>query len=136
MIDVRVQSGDFDPGRQIERLRELGRAAVVSSVASAEAKDDVEAVVLEHYAAMARPELVRIAEEADARWPLAGILLLHRHGRIAPGDAILLIAVASSDHGAAIEGLAFIADAVRERAPFWRKDIVGEGAGRWVEVQR
>src|SRR3546814_11279667 len=80
MIDVRVQSADFDPGRQLERLRELGRGAVASLLGIAEADGDVTSIVVEHYAAMARVELGRIADEAPGRWPLSGIILNHRPG--------------------------------------------------------
>src|SRR3546814_10270835 len=98
MIDVRVQSADFDPGRQLERLRELGRGAVASLLGIAEADGDVTSIVVEHYAAMARVELGRIADEAQGRWPLSGIILIHRHGSFGLGDRILFVGAASSDH--------------------------------------
>lgn len=133
MIDVRVQSADFDPGRQLERLRGLGRGAVASHLCIAEVADDVTSILVEHYAAMAKGELGRIAEEAQARWPLSGIIVIHRHGSFVPGDRILFVGAASSDHQAALEACAYLARSVGERAPFWRKEQLAGGGSRWME---
>ncbi len=133
MIDVRVQSGDFDPGAQLARLAERGAAAIGSLVVHATAGEEVSAVVLEHYAAMARPELTRIAEEASARLPLASVILIHRHGRIAPLERILFVGVAAADGASANESCAFLARAVHARAPFWRREILAAGGHRWVK---
>jgi molybdopterin synthase catalytic subunit len=133
MIDVRVQSADFDPGRQMERLSELGQASVIARLKLVETAGDVERIVIEHYAGMAKAELGRIAEEASGRWPLAGIILIHRHGSLMPGDRLSFIGVAASDDGAAREAGAFLAEAVRGRAPFWRQERLAGGATRWAE---
>jgi molybdopterin synthase catalytic subunit len=132
MIDVRIQAADFDAGRQLARLAELGKAAIASLVLLAEAEEDVTEIVVEHYPAMAKAELGRIAAEADSRWELDGIILMHRHGRIVPGDQLLLIAVASSSTRAAQEACSYLAAQARERAPFWRKEILAAGASRWA----
>ncbi|HEV2747392.1 MAG TPA: molybdenum cofactor biosynthesis protein MoaE [Allosphingosinicella sp.] len=132
MIDVRVQTGDFDPGRQIERLRGLGAAAIVGSLAIIEAGADVQEVRVEHYPAMAKAELARIAGEAAKQWPLGGIVVVHRYGRFAPGARLLLIGVAAARHGAALEAVAYLQRAIRARAPFWRKDLLAGGGSRWV----
>ena len=132
MIDVRVQAADFDAGRQLARLAELGKAAIASLVLLAEAEEDVTEIVVEHYPAMAKAELGRIAAEAAERWPLAGIILMHRHGRVAPGNQLLLVAIASSDTGAAEEACSYVAAQARERAPFWRKEILAGGSSRWA----
>jgi molybdopterin synthase catalytic subunit len=131
MIDVRVQSGDFDPGHQLERLRALGRPAIASLLVASEAADDVTALVVEHYAGMARAELERIAAEAGERWPLDGIILIHRHGRFAPGDRLLFVGVAAQAREAAFASVPFLAAAIRERAPFWRKELLAGGGARW-----
>ena len=133
MIDVRVQSGDFDCGRQMERLRELGRGAASSVLGSIEVEDEVAEVLVEHYSGMAKAELQRIAEEAQERWPVAGIILIHRYGRFAPGDRILFVGAACSDRKAAMEACAFLAEAIDARAPFWRKDMLSGGGSRWTE---
>jgi molybdopterin synthase catalytic subunit len=132
VIDVRVQAGDFDPGHQLERLRALGRPAIASLLVTAEAGDDVTAVVVEHYANMAKAELARIAAEAAERWPLEGVILIHRHGRFAPGDRLLFVGVAARARGAAFASVEFLAAATRARAPFWRKDLLAGGGGRWT----
>ena len=131
MIDVRVQAGDFDPGRQLKRLEELGAGSVASFTAAAAAAQDVEALHIDHYPALARSELGRIAAEAQARWPLAGIILVHRHGRIQPGARLAFAAVASSEAEAALAACAFLAEALRRRAPFWRKELLAAGGERW-----
>ena len=132
MIDVRVQATDFNAGRQFARLAELGKAAIASLVLLAEASEDVTAVIVDHYPAMAKAELGRIAAEADARWPLEGIILMHRHGRMAPGDQLLFVAIASSSTKAAEEACSYIAAQTCLRAPFWRKEILTGGGSRWT----
>lgn len=134
MIDVRIQGGDFDPGAQLKRLEELGSACVLSFTAAAEAAEDVEALLIDHYPALARSELGRIAAEAEVRWPLAGVILIHRHGRIAPGARLAFAAVAAREPGAALEACAFLAEALRRRAPFWRKELLTGGGERWREA--
>jgi molybdopterin synthase catalytic subunit len=131
MIDVRVQAGDFEPGAQLKRLEELGAGRVLSFTAAALAADDVEALLIDHYPALARSELGRIAAEAEARWPLAGLILIHRHGRIAPGARLAFAAVASPDDEAAFAACAFLAEALSRRAPFWRKELLIGGGERW-----
>ena len=131
MIDVRAQAADFDPGRQLARLAELGLRAGASFVAAVAAEEAVEKVVIEHHAALAKNELARIAREAGERWPLGGIILVHRHGRLAPGERIALAAVASEDHDAALQACAWLAEALRTRAPFWRRDMLADGTERW-----
>ena len=131
VIDARVQAGDFDPGRQLARLGELRKAALASFVGRVEAGDEVESVWIDHHAGLARPELLAIAEEALARWPLAGAILIHRQGRLAPGDRVLFAATAASSVDAAEQACAWIVGQIRERAPFWRKDLLADGSAKW-----
>lgn len=133
MIDIRVQSGDFDAGRQIARLEELGPGGIATLIVHAAGGDEVSAVVIEHYAAMAKAELARIADEAGARWPLAGSILIHRHGRLARGERLLFVAVAARDHSVALEACTFLAGEVGRRAPFWRRDMLAGGGSRWAK---
>lgn len=135
MIDVRIQAGEFDPGSQLRRFEELGRAAIASFVALAEAGEEVTEVMIEHHAVLAKNELGHIAAEADGRWPLAGIILIHRHGRLAPGSRLAMAAVAAADQAAALEACAFLAEALRTRAPFWRKELKADGTGKWIEAR-
>jgi molybdopterin synthase catalytic subunit len=130
MIDARVQAADFDPGRQLRRLEEFGGAAVASFTALAAGPGLAEARV-GHYPALARRELARIGAEAAARWPLAGVIIIHRHGTLAPGARLAFAAAAATDAAAALEACGFLVDALRTRAPFWRKDIAADGTARW-----
>ena len=131
VVDARVQAGDFDPGRQLARLGELKKTAVASFIGRVEAGVEVEEIWIDHYAAMARTELLRIGEEAMGRWPLGGAILIHRYGRLRPGDRVLFAAAASSAPEAAEQACAWLVDQARARAPFWRKDILADGNGRW-----
>ena len=131
MIDVRVQGGDFDPGRQLARLGDLRRKAVASFVGRLEADGDVTEILVDHYPPLARVELGRIADEAGQRWPLAGIILIHRHGRLRPGDRILFAGAAAAEIEAAGDACAFLVAAMRARLPFWRKDMLADGSGHW-----
>lgn len=132
MIDIRVQAGSFDPGRQIHRLKELGQAGLASFTGTLVAGEEVSEVQIEHYPALAKSELARIAEEAEARWSLAGAIIIHRHGRFSSGEQVLFAAAACADPAGAIEACAFLVAAVRERAPFWRKDLLADGTSRWI----
>lgn len=132
MIDVRVQAADFDPGRQLARLEQLGYAAVAGFTAVADCAEDVEGLQIDHYPALAKSELAAVAAEAEARWPLAGIILVHRHGRLAPGDRLAFAAAASADRAAALAACAFLVEALATRAPFWRKELLPGDASRWA----
>lgn len=132
MIDIRVQAGDFDAGRQLGRLEELRSAGVAGLTGLLEAAGHVTGILVDHYPALAKAELARIAEEAQAQWPLAGLILIHRHGRLQPGERILFAGTAAADRAAALEACAFLAEALRTRAPFWRKDLLADGSGRWA----
>ena len=131
MIDVRIQSADFDAGAQIERLAELRLAGLAAFVARLEAREDVDEIWIDHHAGLARAELGRIVEEAGAKWPLGGLVLIHRQGRIEPGGQALFAGTAASSASAAQQACAWIVDQVRARAPFWRKDVLTDGAIRW-----
>lgn len=133
VVDARVQSGDFDPGRQLARLGELRKAALASFVGRVEAGGEVESIWIDHHAGLARAELLRIGEEALGRWPLAGAILIHRHGRLNPSDRVLFAAAAASSVDSAEQACAWIVAQMRERAPFWRKDVLADGTGRWFE---
>ncbi len=83
--------------------------------------------MLEHYPGMAEAEIARHAEEALSRWPLTGLTIIHRFGRIVPGENIVLVVTASSHREAAFQGAEFLMDYLKTRAPFWKRE---EGAVR------
>ena len=134
MIDVRVQAGDFDPGRQLARLGDLKKAALASFTARIEADEQVTGFWIDHYAPLAKAELTRIAEEASRRWPLAGIILIHRHGRLEPCDRLLFAGVTASEAAAAEQACAYLVEAMRTEAPFWRKELHADGSGHWLKA--
>ena len=131
MIDVRIQSTDFDPGAQIERLASLHKAGIASFVACLEAGENVAQIRIDHQPNLARAELARIAEQAEKQWTVAGIVLIHRHGKMAPGQRIFFAGVASPDIEGAQRACAWMVAQVRRRAPFWRKEMLSDGTGRW-----
>ncbi|TIR88758.1 MAG: molybdenum cofactor biosynthesis protein MoaE, partial [Mesorhizobium sp.] len=94
------------------------------------------ALELEHYPGMAEAEIGRIATEAIGRWPLQGLTVVHRHGKIAPGENIVLVVAASAHRQAAFEAANFLMDYLKSRAPFWKKEHRADGSeGGWVEAK-
>lgn len=136
---VRVQTEDFDPAAESRRLTEGRRdvGAVVSFTGLCRDENGrLEALELEHYPGMAEAEIARIAAEAAERWPLTGLTVIHRFGRIAPGENIVLVVAASSHRRAAFESADFLMDFLKSRAPFWKKEHISEkNSGDWVEAR-
>jgi molybdopterin synthase catalytic subunit len=131
VIDTRVQAGDFDPGRQLRRLEELSAGAVAGAAIAVRGDPQVREVLIDHYAALARTVLARIAEDAKERFGLAGIILIHRHGLLSPGDRLAFAAAAAQDQKAAVDGCAYLLEALRTRAPFWRCETREDGSSDW-----
>ncbi|MER8648328.1 molybdenum cofactor biosynthesis protein MoaE [Mesorhizobium sp. M0586] len=136
---VRIQRDDFDVAAEIAKLTG-GRAdigAVVSfSGLCRDEQGQLSALELEHYPGMAEAEITRIAREALQRWPLQGLIVIHRHGKIAPGENIVLVVAASSHRQAAFEAANFLMDFLKSRAPFWKKEHRVDGTdGGWVEAK-
>lgn len=140
VVTIRIQPEDFDVAGEIERLAAAGGTGVGGIVSFIGLCRDeggtLAALELEHYPGMAEAEIARIAEEAGARWPLAGLTVIHRHGRIRPGERIVLVAAASTHRRAAFEAADFVMDFLKSRAPFWKKaHPAGGGAGGWVDAR-
>jgi molybdopterin synthase catalytic subunit len=136
IITIRVQEQDFDTAHEIAGLSH-GRTdigAVVSFSGLCRADDSLAALTLEHYPGMAEAEIKRHADEAMARWPLQGLTIIHRHGRITPGENIVLVVTASSHRQAAFEAAAFLMDYLKTNAPFWKREEKADG-GNWVEAK-
>jgi molybdopterin synthase catalytic subunit len=134
-----IQREDFDVATEIAALT-LGRGdvgAVVTFIGLC--RDDngrLAALELEHYPGMAEAELTRVAVEAGARWPLAGATVIHRYGKIAPGENIVLVLAASAHRRAAFEAAEFLMDYLKSRAPFWKREHLQDGTtGDWVEAR-
>lgn len=133
---IRVQAADFDPGEELARLtrdrRDIGGlASFVGLVRERTAGRPLTAMTLEHYPGMTERRLAAIEAEASARWPLAATLVIHRFGRLLPGDRIVLAAVASAHREAAFEACRFLVDFLKTDAPFWKKEETAAGAA-WV----
>ncbi|TPL52083.1 molybdenum cofactor biosynthesis protein MoaE [Mesorhizobium sp. B2-4-4] len=136
---VRVEAQDFDVAAEIARLTQ-GRADIGAVVTfSGRCRDEqgtLSALELEHYPGMAEAEIARIAAEAVQRWPLQGITAIHRHGKIRPGENIVLVVAASVHRQAAFEAANFLMDYLKSQAPFWKKEHHADGSeGGWVEAK-
>jgi len=137
--DVRVQAGDFDLGQEVARLRagDARIGAVVSFVGTVRDLNDGAAVAeleLEHYPGMTERSLADIVEQARARWPLYGALVIHRIGPMRPLDQIVLVACSAAHRGEAFAACEFIMDYLKTDAPFWKKEQTPDGA-RWVDAR-
>lgn len=133
---IRLQTADFDAAAETALLTR-GRTdvgAVVTFTGICRGDGAVGAMTLEHYPGMAEAEIARHAAEAEARWPLLGVTVIHRHGRLVPGDNIVLVATAASHRGDAFAAAEFLMDYLKTQAPFWKKEERAEGAA-WVEAK-
>lgn len=136
---IRIQREDFDVAAEIAGLTggrtDIGAVVTFSGLCRDE-QGALSALELEHYPGMAEAEIGRIAGEAVERWPLQGLTVIHRHGKIAPGENIVLVVAASSHRQAAFEAANFLMDYLKSRAPFWKKEHRADGSeGGWVEAK-
>jgi len=137
MATVRVQEAAFDLAAE-SALLAAGRTDVggmASFVGLCRADDGLAALTLEHYPGMTERAIQAIAAEAEARWPLTGCTVIHRVGRLPPGEPIVLVLTASSHRAAALESCAFLIDWLKTRAPFWKREEFADGRERWVEAK-
>lgn len=141
MFTVRIQAQDFDPAHEAAALSR-GRTdigAVVTFTGLCRAQDapggaPLIALTLEHYPGMAEEEIGRLVEQARARWPLIGATVIHRYGRMVPGDNIVLVVTAAAHRAAAFEAAAFLMDWLKTSAPFWKMEERDEGTA-WVAAK-
>lgn len=134
---VRVQQQAFDPGAEVNAMHaaNAGVGAVVSFVGYVRDFNDgleVAGMFLEHAPGMTEKALTKIIVEAEQRWPLLKVEVLHRIGTLQPGEPIVFVGVASAHRQAAFDGCNFIMDYLKTRAPFWKKETTEDGP-RWVE---
>ncbi len=138
---IEIRASPFDPWAELARhecvapagSRDHGAcAAFVGTMRDFNEGDAVRAMTLEHYPAMTLPHLERIAAEAMMRFGLIDALIIHRVGELMPGDPIVLCAAWSAHRAAALEACRFLIDDLKSRAPFWKREVLDEGA-RWVE---
>jgi molybdopterin synthase catalytic subunit len=136
---IRIQTQGFDAAAETASLTQ-GRADVGAVVAfTGLCRDEggkLAALELEHYPGMAEAEIARIAAQAERRWPLLGLTVIHRFGLIRPGEEIVLVLAASSHRRAAFEAAEFLMDYLKTRAPFWKREHLKDGTvGAWVEAK-
>ncbi|MBC7801914.1 MAG: molybdenum cofactor biosynthesis protein MoaE [Gemmatimonadaceae bacterium] len=140
MATVRVQTAPFDVGAEIAamlsgRTDVGGIASFIGIVRDSAAGQPVTAMTLEHYPGMTERALSAIVAEAEARWTLQACTVIHRHGRLRPGDPIVLVLTASPHRQAALDATAFLMDWLKTKAPFWKSEE-REGAGaQWVAAR-
>jgi molybdopterin synthase catalytic subunit len=135
MRDIRVQNETFDVGVELERLEGLGGGAVASFTGVVRGGEGVNTMTLEHYPAMTQAALTALAAEADTRWALSGIILIHRVGELKAGERIVLVATASAHRKDALQACAFLIDRLKTEAPFWKKERGADGAEAWVDAR-
>src|ERR1041384_3879334 len=139
-MTVRVQEDDFDTGAELDALtkgnKRIGGLAVFVGlvrelhVREGYHRDRVDALTLEHYPGMTEAALEEIEAEARRRWPLEATLIVHRHGRLEPGDRIVLVAVGSPHREAAFEACEFLVDWLKTKGPFWKLEETPNGGKR------
>jgi molybdopterin synthase catalytic subunit len=141
---VRVQREPFDPGAEVNgfcarNATSGGIATFIGQMRDFNGPDrargqSISAMTLEHYPGMAERELDVLIKEAQTRWPLDDVLVIHRHGPLTPGEAIVLVATATAHRGDAFAACEFLMDWLKTKAPFWKKETTGGGA-TWVEAR-
>jgi molybdopterin synthase catalytic subunit len=138
-MTIRMQSEDFDIAAEVAAL--IGGGADVGAVVTftgicrgTEDGEPIVALTLEHYPGMAEAEIARHVAEAERRWSLLGVTVVHRYGRLTPGDNIVLVVTASSHRPDAFAAAMFLMDYLKTRAPFW-KQVERAGARAWIDAK-
>jgi molybdopterin synthase catalytic subunit len=139
LVTIRIQEADFDIAQEITALTkgrtDIGAVVTFSGICrGAEGGDAIAALTLEHYPGMAEAEIARHAEEATSRWPLTGLTIIHRVGRIAPSENIVLVVTSSAHRQAAFEAAEFLMDYLKAHAPFWKREEGASGAN-WIDAR-
>ena len=138
-VTIRLQREPFDAASEAAALRgtrtDIGAVVTFTGICRADENGaPIAALTLEHYSGMAKTEIARHVDEAQARWPIITALVIHRHGRILPGEDIVLVATASSHRQAAFAAAEFLMDYLKTRAPFW-KQVEAAGGTAWIEAK-
>ena len=138
-MTVRLQRESFDVAAEIAALSrgrtDIGAIVTFTGICrGAEDGAPISALTLEHYPGMAEAEIMRHVEEAQSRWALLGVTVIHRYGRITPGEDIVLVVTASSHRHDAFAAAEFLMDYLKTRAPFW-KQVEQAGSSQWVDAK-
>ncbi|NOE35113.1 MULTISPECIES: molybdenum cofactor biosynthesis protein MoaE [unclassified Ruegeria] len=137
-MKIAVQEEPFDLGAEANAFAAgddaNGAIVTFTGVVRDLASGDLDVMEIEHYPGMTERALTKIAQEAKDRWSLGDVLVIHRHGRLAPGDRIMMVATAAPHRKDAFEAAEYLMDYLKSRAPFWKKEITGAGA-EWVAAK-
>jgi molybdopterin synthase catalytic subunit len=138
-MTVRLQREDFDAAAEAAKITrgrsDVGAVVTFTGICrDREAGHGVSALTLEHYPGMAEEEIARHVAQAEARWPLTGVTVIHRYGRLVPGDNIVLVVTASAHRAAAFAAAEFLMDFLKTRAPFWKQEERADGSA-WVDAK-
>ena len=135
---IAVQEEEFDLGAEANAFAAgddaNGAIVTFTGVVRDLASGDLDVMEIEHYPGMTERALTKIAQEAMDRWSLGDVLVIHRHGRLAPGDRIMMVATAARHRKDAFEAAEYLMDYLKSRAPFWKKEITNSGA-EWVAAK-
>ncbi|NVJ69141.1 MAG: molybdenum cofactor biosynthesis protein MoaE [Alphaproteobacteria bacterium] len=137
MASISVQETDFDIAAEIATLKgdRTDMGAIVTFTGTVrDIAGDLQAMTLEHYPGMTEKEIARVAEEAEKRWSLVECRVIHRYGKLLPGDNIVLVITMSAHRHAAFEAADFLMDFLKSRAPFWKLEETNKG-GQWVDAK-
>ncbi|MFY0692918.1 MAG: molybdenum cofactor biosynthesis protein MoaE [Paracoccaceae bacterium] len=136
-MDIRVQDGDFDAGAELNSFtaRQKNAGAVVSFTGIVrDVEPGLSVMEIEHYPGMTEAAIRKIVEEAMSRWALADCLVIHRYGRLKPGEDIMMVATGSAHRADAFAAADFLMDYLKSRAPFWKKEHTADGTD-WVAAK-
>ena len=135
---IAVQEAPFDLGAEARAFAtdrpDVGAVVTFTGIVRDTGEARLEAMEIEHYPGMTESAIAAIAEDARARWSLRDVLVIHRHGRLVPGDLIMMVATAARHRKDAFEAAEFLMDYLKSRAPFWKREITDNGA-TWVAAR-
>lgn len=136
MSEIRIQKEDFDPGAEMAALEDGSEdaGAIASFVGLVRGDGGLSSMTLDHYPGMCESEIAAHAEEARRRWPILALRIVHRTGRLVPGERIVFVGVASKHRQAAFQAAEFLMDYLKTRAPFWKLERRGESEA-WVSAR-
>jgi molybdopterin synthase catalytic subunit len=133
MTRIKVQVENFDPGVELARLEALGGGAVASFTGLVRGDGGLIRLTLDHYPGMTEAALKTLCDQANVRWSLVGVTIIHRVGPLAPGDRIVFVGTSSAHRAAALEACSFLIDRLKTDAPFWKKEDFEDGREHWVD---
>ncbi|MGR8940092.1 MAG: molybdenum cofactor biosynthesis protein MoaE [Gammaproteobacteria bacterium] len=140
-MQVKISEKPFEPWGEVRAYQEAASRMTrkfgatnifIGTMRDFNEGDDIVGMTLEHYPGMTEKEIEKIVRDAANRWPLLDALVVHRVGEIQPGDPIVLVAVWTSHRGDAFDASRYIMEALKSRAPFWKKEVLGAQRARWV----